>query len=508
MAGVAQAAPVTYTVGTADDSSTGGDCSSDPNNSNCSLREAIDEANGTADADTILFNSNLTGSTIQLTTGALEISQPVAIDAGATGATIDGGQNDRVFYLQMITEYDPVSISGLVLRNGIGSYNSQDNGGVVDNESADLTISDAVITGGYTTDIGGGIYSREGSLTIDHSTVSGNYAGSGAGVAALSGDVTIRDSTFSGNDTHEGDVGYDEYGGGLWAGAGATVTVDRSTFVDNTAGYGGAIYAKNGSANVTIENATITGNHATTGDGGGLWGAGNRSLTVTGSTVTGNDAMAYGGGLAVFGTGADFVENSIVSGNTATDHPSSADLIGSYEDQLNTSFSLIGVPNSYYLYDGVPASNQYGANPKLGPLQQNGGPTRTRAPLCGSPVIDKGKAFSLDEDQRGLDRPVGLAGYPDSTAVGADGADIGAVELQTSPGAPPCSTPPPPGPTPTPPVNPGDTGQRAAALTKCKKKHKQALAGKRKHDALTKPVKQQLAKKFKKCKRKANQLPV
>ena len=52
------------------------------------------------------------------------------------------------------------------------------------------------------------------------------------------------------------------------------------------------------------------------------------------------------------------------------------------------------------------------------------------------------------------------------------------------------------------------TGGRGAALKRCKKKHKKALNKKRKHHALTKRVKKQLGKKLRKCKHRANQLPV
>ena len=51
------------------------------------------------------------------------------------------------------------------------------------------------------------------------------------------------------------------------------------------------------------------------------------------------------------------------------------------------------------------------------------------------------------------------------------------------------------------------TGQRAAALAKCKANYKRALKKRRAHDALTQPVKQHLKKKLRKCKRRANQLP-
>src|SRR5262249_17655867 len=49
-----------------------------------------------------------------------------------------------------------------------------------------------------------------------------------------------------------------------------------------------------------------------------------------------------------------------------------------------------------------------GANPLLGPLADNGGPTQTRALLAGSPAIDAAGACS-GADQRGVTRPQGAA---------------------------------------------------------------------------------------------------
>jgi hypothetical protein len=468
--GVAQAAPQTYTVGTnANTSSAGESTCTTAGNTTCSLREAISLANAnTPDNDTILFNSNLTGSTIQLSSGALEITDGVSIDAGSTGARVDGGADDRVFYVDPTTEYDAVSVSGLTMRNGIGSPTGQDNGGVVENHSANLTISNAVVSDGYTTDGGAGVYSREGALMIDHSTISGNYAGFGAGIFAYSGEVTISDSTVSGNYTHPGELGYDQMGGGLFLGASASTTVNRSTFFDNTANYGGGVFTRYGSGSVTIENSTISGNHALTHGGGGVSFAGTRTVTVNAATVTGNDAGTYGGGLAATNAALanPVVENSIVTGNTATGLPGSSDLYsytGTF-DYFDTAFSLIGVPAGY-VNETVTGSNLMGVDPKLGALTNNGGPTQTQVPLCGSPVIDAGKSFDGGEDQRGLTRPVELADYPNAT--GGDGSDIGAVELQTSPGT--VCTPPPSGGSPATPVTPATPKKK-----KCKKKHKRS----------------------------------
>lgn len=72
----------------------------------------------------------------------------------------------------------------------------------------------------------------------------------------------------------------------------------------------------------------------------------------------------------------------------------------------------------------------------VGPLQNNGGPTPTRALLTGSIAIDKGHSSGSTTDQRGLTRPCNDAAIADAT--GGDGGDVGAFEAQ-----PACSNTPP-----------------------------------------------------------------
>lgn len=60
-------------------------------------------------------------------------------------------------------------------------------------------------------------------------------------------------------------------------------------------------------------------------------------------------------------------------------------------------------------------------DPKLGPLADNGGPTRTRLPLAGSPALNAGDDAACPLfDQRGVPRPSGTH------------SDIGAVEVRAS----------------------------------------------------------------------------
>jgi hypothetical protein len=469
MAGSAQAAPMTFTVGSTADTATATDCDV-ATNTDCTLRDAIIAANANSGADTIVFKSGVTG-TITMTANPETVTEALTVQGpGSADITVDGDATYRTFYIDPTTPSDPVSISGLTLTNGyVVGY-----GGAIYNIDADLTISNTVVSGSATGagQSGGGIGSGA-DLTVTDSTMRDNYAGRyGGGINITDGDLIVRGSTITGNNAAED-------GGGIYSASGGVADA------------------------VNVRRSTVSGNHAIGDDGGGVWvccGTEGATLTVVGSTITGNTAATYGGGLNAY-LEDPVLQGSIVSGNTATPAVSS-DIHETYvSGYFQTAFSLVGIPGGY-VEATVPSSNLFGVNPQLGPLTSNGGPTETRLPATTSPVVNKGKSFGLTTDQRGLTRPVAFPGVANSTAAGADGADMGAVELQAP------SPPPPPGPTPTPPANPGATGQRDAALKKCKKKHKKAVASKRAHDALTKPVKQQLAKKFKKCKRKANQLPV
>jgi hypothetical protein len=74
------------------------------------------------------------------------------------------------------------------------------------------------------------------------------------------------------------------------------------------------------------------------------------------------------------------------------------------------------MPNTL-IASNTPAGGDSFADPKLGPLANNGGPTLTMALLPGSPAIDAGNtSLAPATDQRGFPRPAGLA------------ADIGAFE--------------------------------------------------------------------------------
>jgi hypothetical protein len=145
---------------------------------------------------------------------------------------------------------------------------------------------------------------------------------------------------------------------------------------------------------------------------------------VTGNTDSGGAAAAGAGGVGFAGGGTFTLDNTVVAQNSATLAGTAPDIRGAVSSGGN-NFVGVGGVNLTGLGDGT-GGNRVGTaaaplDPQLGPLQDNGGPTRSRKPLAGSPLLDAGSAAAaaaLATDQRGFLRVVGA------------GVDIGSVEYQ------------------------------------------------------------------------------
>jgi hypothetical protein len=212
----------------------------------------------------------------------------------------------------------------------------------------------------------------------------GGGAGMGGAIFNMQGELTIRNSTIAGNRATGGTdvVPNSSKGlGGAVFNMSGSLTADLSTFAFNTAADGGAsIY------NLSYDGA-VPRDAATTLRGTIVWGG------------TGPSDLAS----------VETAQISPPNQGSATATVDQADLVGSM--QAIEAGTIQGTPLT--------------ADPQLGPLQNNGGPTPTMAPASGSPVVDAGGALGLATDQRGLGRPFDFASRPNAI----DGSDIGAVEL-------------------------------------------------------------------------------
>jgi len=296
-------------------------------------------------------------------------------------------------------------------------------GGGLSNGPQAAILTDCAISNNSTaevgdrSDVGGGIYT-EGPTNLKRCIIAGNRASSGGGIRRHDAPFTMVDSTVSSN------VARDGQGGGLYFYAdpnGSTPrrgTLERCTFSGNIAGTTGT--ARSGGAIYNLDvlwliNCTIAKNTAR-GNGGGIRNFG--ILRVANCTIAGNVCVTGdGGGIA--NTISATVRNTIIALNQA---PNTPDIVGAFS---STGYNLIGDRSGSTSFDdGVnhdlvgTASNPL--DPRLGPLQNNGGPTSTRALLAGSPAINKGlRALEIPIDQR--------------LYVRAGSSDIGAYEFGAVP---------------------------------------------------------------------------
>ena len=114
--------------------------------------------------------------------------------------------------------------------------------------------------------------------------------------------------------------------------------------------------------------------------------------------------------------------NCAVGSTTSNGFNLSDDASAGVSCNFNAATDLVGTSN----------------DPQLGALGNDGGPTPTRLPLSGSPLIDAiplascqaDGASGITTDQRGFPRPA------------LNGCDIGAVEVQPAPPVAPIPVPP------------------------------------------------------------------
>jgi hypothetical protein len=324
---------------------------------------------------------------------------------------------------------------------------------------------------------GGGVYVAGATLHLPGATFSTNTAqggnggdayafnsrggngggGQGAGLFAGGSIVDLSDATLSsglaqgGSHAYgDGTPGVDGDGeGGAVVCAGATLTLLRSTLMNNTAqavstyppvamfagaGYGGGLYVSGG--NVTVTNSTVAANTVpstpldngsgsttpSTAEGGGLYAA-RGTIDLRNSTVADNTAGSAGGGV-VCGSAATVKALSVLfGGNTAGSSAAPSDFTGN----VTASASLFQTaPTGTITAD--PRSqrpNLLNVDPLLGTLGEHGGPTSTIYLQSGSPALGTGdNPLALTTDQRGF--------APRTTAQG--NTDIGAFQASLSNG--------------------------------------------------------------------------
>lgn len=308
--------------------------------------------------------------------------------------------------------FGTVSGSQITDNHATSASTSDGDGGGIDVDES-LKLTNSTVSGNTSTNYGGGIDAEpEKYVTISGSTISGNTSAAAGGIdidedTPKYSPFNIKTSTISGNKAIKGAGVYVEE---IYQN---TVTISASTISGNqgqgTSSIGGGleiyedVYGK-----FELSDSTISGNTATIGGGvslggdpstdeelNGASGTGTPgSIAFRNSTIAGNAATKDGGGIylsayktgtpSVLKSGTAAITSTIISGNTAAGAAQDlARAAGSTSGGFDGAFDLFQTPGAAPFLSEQSVIT--GVSPKLGPLQNNGGPTQTLLPAPTSP---------------------------------------------------------------------------------------------------------------------------
>ena len=259
-----------------------------PNGSNVTIDGAnnivLDGANLAAFFQ-VSTNARLALRHLSLTRGAFAGAHPlenfgtlVLEDVRVTN-TNTGAQGGAVWNVNVL------QVSNSSFIDNVAATQAQSARGVaIDHESGSATVSNTAFT---------------------NNQLSGNI-GTGGAISINGGTFTVANSTFEGNRAPDG--------GALFVGSSTQVTVTQSTFRGNNARYGGAIET---SGELQVDFSTFSDNHATDGEGGGIWILGS-DTDVTYSTFDSNTAALLGGAISCNNSFLSVIHSTLSNNSAGT----------------------------------------------------------------------------------------------------------------------------------------------------------------------------------------------
>ena len=321
---------------------------------------------------------SMAGITVKKTTeeetvlnlGADGYDQKLTIErnTGFAAITVSGGATANMYKNVTLQDLDRQStVNACVKLEGNSVFNMH--GGVIQNcksqysgglyaDNSTVTISGGTISG-CEGNLGGGLYADKSTVTIRGGEISRCRATTGGGLYADRSTITISGGIISGCDVSTG------AGGGLYATNQSTITINKGTISECSAGTGGGLYAINQST-LNISGGTIEKNRAAYGGGVALIGSTINPITKW--TVTGNKADNTGGGIYLENVLMDVSDGSNhIYNNTADGHGADIFL---YNGKASIKLPNAANMDANYRNSGMKIDNWYNDKPKYRPPEK------------------------------------------------------------------------------------------------------------------------------------------
>ncbi len=259
----------------------------------------------TTSGGTITFNCG--GSAVITFTSQKIITSNVTL-SGGNAITLNGGNTTRLFFV--IQSAVTLTLRNITLTNG---YSSGDGGAIF--HYGMITLDHATIRSSVAEGSGGAIANHGGALTIgNNSRLENNRAVNGGALFLRyeESDALVTDSVLFNNRTTNTSSGN---GGAILLREGADVTTRATTFDQNQAGYGGAVFNDSATGRMTFEQATVfTGN---VGRGGGAIFNTLGEVIVSDSLLDDNRSTLNGGAIQSLQSSTVTLSDTTVSNNQA-----------------------------------------------------------------------------------------------------------------------------------------------------------------------------------------------
>ena len=250
------------------------------------------------------------GDTIEIAAGVypeyeLVISDDITLQGAGQNQTIIDGQLQG----RVLTNNATTTISDLTIRNGRIMTDSSlifDTGGGGIFNQVTLNLVNTTLSNHSVNGSGGAIFNN-GDLYLDHSEVlSSTSDGFGGGIYVYLGTVTIHNSLIADN------TAFGSQGGGIYSAQPITLT-DTTIRGNEVATFGGGLHT---SDRTVLERVTLTDNRSTAG---AAHFAQFGTITYTNVTVSGNRASNNQGGIYISGPAVSIaVQNSTIANNYRT----------------------------------------------------------------------------------------------------------------------------------------------------------------------------------------------